>query len=244
MRGMADVSEVFQAPPPGTYAVEVIDAVAKLSAASNPQIEIALEVIDGKFKGEQFLDWVGTDPTVKGAGMGKGKMRVLLQGTPYNGLADAPGTADVPDAEIAKVLKGQKLYAVITNNPRKLKDSNGKRTNDNMTEVDPATGALITIMNADVKGYTRHNAMPAQQPIQAIAPAPAAGAFAPPAGFAPQQTAPVAQQAGGPTALPFTPNFAPGVATPPWAQNGAQTTGEQPAVTGRRRRGASEQTGA
>lgn len=249
MDGMAEVSEVFQAPPAGTYAVEVIDALPAISQAGNAQIELVLEVIEGKYKTEQFMDWVGTSKTAKGAGLGKGKMRVLLQGTAYNGLADAPGTASVPDAEIAKVLKGQKLFAVIENTPRKLKDkTTGKRTEENMTEVDPSTGALIVIMNANVKGYTRHNAMPTQQqtqPIQAIAPG--AGGFAPPStGFiAPQQQAvPVQQQAAGPTALPYTPNFQPGVATPPWAQNGAQTTGEQPAVSGRRRRGASDQTGA
>lgn len=239
MKGMANVSEILQAPPPGTYPVVIIQAEATLSGKGNSQIECDVEIADGKFKGSQFKDWLGTDPQVKGAGIGRGKLRVLLQATQFNGLADAAETHEVPDAVIAQALVGQRLYAVVDNSPRKRKLEDGSRSEENMTQMDPATGNLITIMNVDVKGYTRHFAGQTQQAPQQTFAAPqntaqtataqTAPQFAP--GYAPQG-APVA--AAGAPQLPFTPNYTPGAAVPPWQQgqqaapNGAVVGGEQP----------------
>jgi len=248
---MGAVSEILQAPPPGTYPVVIIQAEAGLSGKGNTQIECDIEITDGKFKGAQFKDWIGTDPQVRGAGIGRGKLRVLLQPTQFNGLADAAETHEVPDAVIAQALVGQRLFAVVDNSPRKRKLEDGTRSEENMTQMDPATGNLITIMNVDVKGYTRHFAgqaqtAPQQQvlpqgqtfvPVQVQAPSSAAPVAAPQyaQGYAPQAAAPVAQTAPVAAApqLPFTPNYAPTAAVPPWQQpqaNGATTPGEAPAA--------------
>jgi hypothetical protein len=229
---MGSVSEIFQAPTPGTYGVEVIDAQAGVSGKGNSQLILTLAILDGRFAGEQFLDWVGTDPSAKGAGIGRSKLRILLKGTQYDGLADAADSNEVPDQVLAQVLKGRRLFVVIENSPRKLKGEDGKRTDQNMTQLDPATGNLITIMNADVKGYVLHQvggqvAAQAAQPQQAQALQPQFTAQAQPQ-FAPQaQSGFVAQQpqqaAAATPNLPFSPNYQPQVANPPWAgqQNGA-----------------------
>lgn len=258
MKGMSNVQEIFQAPPPGTYPVVVAAAEATVSNKGNSMITLTLEVADGQFKGEQFMDWVLTDPTAKGAGLGRTKMRVLLQGTPYQGLADAAETAEVPDSVIAQALVGQRLFTTIDNSPRKRKDDQGNRTNENMTQIDPATGQLVTIMNAEVKGYTRHatsqavaqghgqqtNTFVPQQPVgMQTAAMPTTGYVqqtqtGQPVGFIqPNVTGAPVQGAATPTGLPFQPNFAPGAAVPPWQANanGAQGT-EQPATRGRTRK--------
>lgn len=242
MKAFGNVQEIFQAPPPGTYPIEIIEASPELSTKGNPQIVLDMDIIDGKYKGTNLLDWIGTDPEVKGAGISRGKLRVLLQNTQFAGLVD--GTqGEVPDTAIAAVLKGQRLYAVIENSPRLRKDEQGNRTKEHMTQLDPATGQLITIMNADVKGYVRHFA--GQQPAAAQAHTAPVGApvFAQaPIAAAPAAAAPVAAQGG----LPFTPNYNAGAAVPPWQQgvapvNGAATTEQAPVAEasggGRRRRG-------
>lgn len=244
MRGFGEVNEILQAPPPGTYPVVIIQAEAGLSQKGNTQIECDLQITDGKFKDAQFKDWIGTDPDAKGAGISRGKLRVLLQNTQFNGLADAAKVNDVPDVAVAAALVGQRLYAVIDNAPRKLKMEDGSRSDENMTQMDPATGNLITIMNANVKGYTRHFAGQQHAPVQThvvqggpIAPAPVQTQAQPQyaQGYAPQATAPVA--AAGAPQVPFTPNYAPQAAVPPWQQgqaNGATTAGEAPAAKGKR----------
>lgn len=259
MKGMGNVQEIYNAPPPGTYPVLIVLAEAGLSAAGNSQIVATIEITEGKFKGEQALDWIGTDPSAKGAGIGRGKLRVLLQGTQFQGLADAAESAEVPDAAIAQALVGQRLYAICDNSPRKRKDENGKRTTENMTQVDPSTGNLITIMNLDVKGYSRHSVgqtqqapqtFAAPQPVQAApqyAAQPAQPQYVQAAPqYAPQGGAPVQgfAPAGQPT-LPFQPVAPGGAAVPPWQAaapvNGAVSGEQAPAEGGRKPRGRAAQ---
>lgn len=222
---MGQVSEIFQAPLPGTYPVVIIAAEAGVSGKGNSQIVLTNEIVEGRYKGEQFLDWVGTDPTAKGAGIGRGKLRILLKGTQFDGLADAGAENEVPDAVIAQGLVGRRYFAVIDNSPRKRKDEQGNRTNENMTQLDPATGQLITIMNADVKGYTLHAVT-----TQTAAPQLQQQSFTQPQQGQPQYAASTpAPQAGSatPSGLPFQPNFNPGTATPPWAAQGNGAQGAQ-----------------
>lgn len=245
MKGMANVQEIFQAPPPGTYPVVIVAAEAGVSQKGNSQIVMTNEVVDGQYKGEQFLDWVGTDPGAKGAGIGRSKMRILLKGTQYDGLADAAETAEVPDAVIAQALVGQRLFCTIDNSPRKKKLEDGTRSNENMTQIDPATGLLVTIMNADVKGYARHAVSAAvagghgqqtftQQPQQQVQQTLPTTGYVQTQGL-PTGTGAPAAGAATPTGLPFQPNFTPGAAVPPWAagQNGA--AGAETAAPGKGR---------
>lgn len=246
MKGMQEVPEIFQAPPPGTYPIVIIAANPSISGKGNSQIEVDLEIADGKFKGEQFRDWVGTDPGAKGAGIGRGKLRVLLQNTQFAGLADAPSNNEVPDSAIAQVLVGQRLFVVCDNSPRKRKNEDGTRSTENMTQLDPATGNLITIMNVDVKGYTRHFAGQAQTATQTQTQSIPQGqpAFVQQAQALPQQQTQILPQQqiqpqytqstqgqglpqGGPA---FTPNFQAQGATPPW-QQGAPSNGVSPSAT-------------
>lgn len=226
MQGFAEVSEVTNAPPPGTYSVVIVTAEAGLSTKGNAQLALTLEITDGKYKEYQFMDWVGTDPRAKGSFISKGKLRTLLKGTPADGLADAGPNNEVPDAVIAQALVGRRLNAIIDNEPRKMKNEEGKRTDTNMTTTDPLTGQLITVMNASVKGYSVY-ALGAQAPIQGQ------GQFVPAQGQAMAQPIQQVPQYAQPTQQIQQPiqgqgQFAPAPQVAQMAQGGFQTTAALP----------------
>ena len=200
MKNMGSTPDYYIPPAEGPHPATVIAAEAGLSKKGNTQIHVSVQ-IDGL--SEVVEDYIGTDGTVKGASLGKTKLRGL-------GI-DVSTDAEVPDEVIAAQLLGRKTIVEIEHeNAQKKNESTGVW--EDLTHFIPETGATIQLKRARVKGFRSANfaaapvaqapqqgyqqqapqqfAQPAAQPPQyAQAPAPQQPQYAQP----PQQWAPPQQ---------------------------------------------------
>lgn len=258
MKNMTKAQENWQAPPPGRR-LSVITAaeatVSKKSGASMLHLTVAID--DGsEFAGTEADDYIITDGTAKGAGMGKKKLRGL--GTPLiNRAIDTD--EDIPDAAIAQELVGLKLF-VDYGNEQRLGRAPGAGEDapydTPLFTTDANTGKQVPLNKLTVQGYSRH-AIPgaqAQAPVMQQAPA----SFVPqqaapqqqfvPQGYpqqAPQQFVPQAPQQQAFPGLPpgyVPPGGFPNIAQPAW--NGGQPVQQVPVEAPKRgKKGAQQAEG-
>jgi len=216
MKGMKSASEDFIVPPPGRYESEIVGTECKNSKAGSAMIHLTVEIKSPEeYSGVQAHDYILTDGTSKGAGMGKKKLRGL-------GINVDATDDEIPDEQIAAHLLGQRLWVQYGNEQGNEKDAKGNYTIP-MWRTDPKTGVSLPLMKLNVKEYFQHNvggagqaaglvqqaALPVQQfaqPVQQFAQpvqqqfnpaAPLYGQVPPGQGYAQpvqQQFAPQAQQ--------------------------------------------------
>lgn len=194
MKNMAGAKEFWQAPPEGKYPSTITEVEAKLSNKGSTMLALTLQIDEPEqYRGETAYDYIITDGSAKGGGMGKAKLRGLGVNVDAN--------IEVPDEQLAAQLRGQKVLVVYGNEPQMTQSFEGGPYDKVRTAIDPSTGQEVQINKLVVKGYSRHNfAQPvhaAPQPQQQIAQAPQqqfvaqapqqfAQAPAPQAQFAPQ----------------------------------------------------------
>lgn len=209
MKNMAEAKEFWQAPPEGKYPSTITEVEAKLSGKGSTMLALTLQIDEPEqYRGETAYDYIITDGSAKGGGMGKAKLRGLGVNV------DAPNM-EIPDEALAAQLRGQKVLVTYGNEPQMTQQFEGGPYDKIRTAINPATGEEVTINKLVVKGYSRHNfAQPAPgapmqgyaPPQQQFAPAPA---YAPAPGYAPAPAAPAPAPAGAnPYAQP-QPAFAP-----------------------------------
>lgn len=225
MRGMQSAAEFIQAPPPGRYPIQFDGVEAKLSAKGESMLKITGSVSDGPFKGALFFHNIGTDGGTKFGAMGKKHFRAL--GVPVD------SDAEVPDSILAAKLQGLRLLAECGNEPRLniTKGVNGAPDIESPVMQIGPNGQQIPVMNLSIIGYIRE---PGARVDLGLPTGPTQQGFVPQGvqqqyAQQPQQqyAAPQYQQPqggfvpGAPNGLPpgVAPQFAAGVATPPW--NGA-----------------------
>ena len=187
MKNMGSTPDYYIPPNEGPHPGKVIAAEAGLSKKGNTQIHISVQ-LDGM--SEVVEDYIGTDGTVKGASLGKAKLRGL-------GI-DVSTDAEVADEVIAAQLLGRSTIVELEHeNAQRKDDASGEWVN--ATHFDPATGQTIQLKRPRVKGFRSANvgapmqAQAPQQQYQQQAPQQFAQPTAqPPA--QPQQWAPPAQQ--------------------------------------------------
>ncbi len=188
MKAMASTPDYYVPPAVGPHEATIIAAEPGLSTKGNSQIKISVQL---DASGEALIDYLGTDGTVKGAGLSKAKLRAL-------GI-NVDSDAEVPDEQIAAQLLGRKTIVELEHENQEKKDE-ASNTWVPATHFDSVTGQTIQLKRARVKGFRAANvggmvpAAPAPQQYQAQQ---AQQAYAQaPQGF-PQQAAqpPFAQQA-------------------------------------------------
>lgn len=213
MKGMASAAEYFVPPPAGQYPCIIKEANPSISKKEATMLELTVEIAEGFAQGTQANDYIITDGTKPGGGMGKTKLRALG--------VDVTSDAEVPDEVVARSLVNKRCYVTFEHETQKSKDSGYTQA---MTALDPRTNQMVELKKLVVKGYslTQTAAMP--QPPQNHAPAtPApqaqAGWGQPPAQQAPQGSAFAAppQQGWAQPQAPqgFAPPAQPGFAAPP-----------------------------
>lgn len=196
MKGMASTPDYYIPPAEGPHPATIIAAEPGLSSKGNTQIKVQVQ-LDGT--GEVIDDYLGTDGTVKGAGLSKAKFRGLG--------VDVSSDAETPDEVIAANLISRKCIVELGHENQQKKD--GDRYVD-ATHFIPETGQTIQLKRARVIGFRMANVggMPTQQlnpgqpapqqfqqpPPQQFAQPAAQPPFAQPVQAAPQQQwAPPAQ---------------------------------------------------
>lgn len=212
MKGMKSAKEYYQAPPPGEYPSRVIAATDKISSKGNSMIELELEVLAPQhLAGATTRDYIITDGTAKGGGMGKTKLRGL-------GI-DTSSDEELPDSVLCQQLLGLELLVTYGNEQMMGKDAKGEYTIP-QTAFDDQLGREVPLNKLTVKGYSRHATRATQlQPVAPQAPqfaqpqTQAAVVQAPVQGFAPVQQgfAPQGQfqQAPGYAPQQAAPQYAP-----------------------------------
>lgn len=215
MKAMSQAQEFTRAAPPGRRIGTVVRAEAKFSKAGASMLEI--EVRDDS-SGQTANDYIITDGTAKGAGMGKKKLRGL--DTPLI-QRSFDTDEDIPDAAIAQELVGLQLYIDWGNEPRFGKNETTGEYDKPLFDTDEKTGQQVQAQKLIVKGYSRSNPS-AGAPVHAAAPAQVPTAFVPQQGFAPQQAqafVPQQAQAFAPPQAPIAqPQYAGATVTPQYAQ--------------------------
>jgi hypothetical protein len=202
MKGMASTPDYYVPPKEGPHPATIVAATPGLSKkGNNTQIHIQVQ-IDGTT--DVIDDYLGTDGTVKGAGMSKTKLRGLG--------VDVSSDAEIPDEVIAANLLGRKCIVEIEHENASKKDE-ATNTYVNATHFDEKTGQTIQLKRARVKGFRQANVggfAPPAPGVSQMAPAMAPQQFA-----APAAQPPFAQQMAGPppAQLPPQPQFA----APPFA---------------------------
>ena len=139
MKGMASTPDYYIPPPEGPHAATIVAATPGLSKKDNTQIEIQAQ-LDGTT--EIIKDWIGTDGTVKGAGMSKTKLRGLG--------VDLSSDVEVPDELVAASLLGRKCIVVLKHENAQRKADDG--TYVNATHFDAQTGQTIQLKTATTTG--------------------------------------------------------------------------------------------
>lgn len=195
MKNMTQASEYYTPPPKGLYRCTVVQAVEGVSKAGSTMIEITTEIAEGPFKGEQMKDFLLTDGTAKGAGIGRTKLRGL-------GI-NVDTDAETPDAVICSQLNGRSIFVTLEHENMTTKESN---YTEPRTVIDSKTNQVITMMRARAGAYSLHQvgqlagaqtqtqaAPQAMQMAPQMAPQ-AQGGFAQPAPVAQQQALPQAWQ--------------------------------------------------
>lgn len=162
MKGMASAPDYYIPPAEGPHPGTVIAAEPGLSKKNNSQIKVSVQL---DATGEVLEDYLGTDGTVKGAGMSKAKFRGL-------GI-DVTSDAEQPDEVIAAALLGRKTIVEVEHENAEKKDE-GTNAWVPMTHFDPITGNTIQLKRARVKGFRLANvggvaAAPVQQAPQQYA---------------------------------------------------------------------------
>jgi len=212
MQNMKGAKEYFEAAPKGRYRVKITKAEATFSKKSNaPMIALTAEIRDeGEHVGKQIDDWMITDGTFKGGGIGKRKLRGL-------GL---PVDTDqvIEDSQIVSYLIGLECYADLDTDQMMGESVAGSKVYDRpLTVIDPTTGQTLPRLKNTIENYYLHTV--AAQPMapapmaQPVMQAPVVQQFVPtqapvappPAAFVPQmqpQAAPQAPQAWAPQAAP------------------------------------------
>ena len=196
MKNMSKAQENWQAPPPGRYLSTIIAAEATVSKKGSSMLKLSLRIDGDEHDGIETDDYLITDGSAKGAGIGKRKLRGI--GTPLI-LRAIDTDEDIPDAVIANELVGVQLF-VDYGNEQKMGRSNPDDPSSPfdrpMTVVDARTGKEVPLNKLTVTGYSRHGtgvavAAPAQQApfVPQQAPQQFQQAQAP-QGFMPQQFAP------------------------------------------------------
>lgn len=211
MKNMGSTPDYYIPPAEGPHPGRVIAAEAGLSKRGNTQIHVSVQ-LDGM--SEVVEDYIGTDGTVKGASLGKAKLRGLG--------VDVTTDAEVPDEVIASQILGRSTIVEIEHENAQRKDESSNTWVD-MTHFVPETGQTIQLKRARVKGFRMANvsapvaqAQAPQQQYQQQAPQ----QFAQPAAQPPAQFAPPAQQQWAPPAQAqqYAPPQAPPQAWAPPAQ--------------------------
>lgn len=182
MKNMSKAQENWQAPPPGRYLSRIVSAEATSSKKSGASmLHLTVAILDERYEGIEADDYIITDGSAKGAGLGKKKMRAL--GTPLI-LRAIDTDEDIPDAAIAQELLGTQLFVDFGNEQKmgRRDASDPSSPFDSPLTTTDVNGKVVPLNKLTVVGYSR-SAMP-----QAQAAAPQQ--FAPPAQFVPQQQVP------------------------------------------------------
>jgi hypothetical protein len=150
MKGMASTPDYYIPPAEGPHPATIIAAEPGLSSKGNTQIKVQVQ-IDGL--SEVIDDYLGTDGTVKGAGISKAKFRGLG--------VDVTSDAEVPDEVIAANLIGRKCIVELAHENAQKKD--GDKYVD-ATHFIPETGQTIQLKRARIIGFRMANVggMPTQ----------------------------------------------------------------------------------
>jgi len=206
---LGTAKEFYEAAPKGRYKMKIIAAECKLSQKSNaPMIAITLEIrsdLNGNVDhaGDQVFDYLLTDESFKGAGMGKAKLRGL----------GVDVDREQSDEEVCGQLLGREVIADLVIEQRRDKNNNLQ------WQVDAKTGKQIPLDSNKAIAYFTQAVSGASMSLVAKD----VGAL--PAGITvPAGVAPVNLQSGAPpvTGFPGFPGAAPnpaagGVAIPPFA---------------------------
>ncbi len=156
MKNMGSTPDYYIPPAEGPHPGVVIAAEAGLSKKGNSQIHISVQ-LDGT--SEIAEDYIGTDGTVKGASLGKVKLRGL-------GI-DVSTDAEIPDEVIAAQLLGRHTIVEIEHeNAQKKDEATGEWVA--LTHFVPETGQTIQLKRMRVKGFRSANV--AAAPVQQQAP--------------------------------------------------------------------------
>lgn len=203
MKGMASAPDYYIPPPEGPHPATITAAEPCFSSKGNSQIKVDV-TLDAT--GEVLTDYLGTDGTVKGAGLSKAKFRGL-------GVVEIDSDQEIPDEVIAAKILGRKTIVELGHENAQKKDD-ASNTWVNATHFDPVTGNTIQLKRARVIGFRmaqvaavapqQHQQVP-QQP-QYAAPVQQPQYAAPAPQPVPQQYAQAPQQ------------FAQPIAQPPFAQ--------------------------
>jgi hypothetical protein len=240
MKGMKSADEFQQAPAPGRYWSVIATADATFAKSGASMIKLTPTINDPRFpqfKDASCDDYIITDGSAKGGGMGKTKLRGL-------GIDVDSSDADVADEAICAQLLGKGCWVDYGNEQRMTRTGEEGPYNIPMTVTDARSGVVVRLMKLVVKGYAVHNVgasqqAPAQQVMQPQIGQPQAqqyaqqpqqfaqqpqfapqGGFAPAPGFAPSAPQPNLT-AGLQPAFPQQSQLQ--QAAPPWA--GQQTNG-------------------
>lgn len=256
MKGMASAKEYYVPPPAGRYPSKIVEASSEISKKGATMIKLTVEVREpAQFAGHQATDYIITDGSAGGGGIGKQKLRGL-------GIEVDASDDEIPDSVICQRLLGQQVLVEYENEPKMTESVKGSGKFDKaMTATDPTTGAEVQLQKLIVKGYFRHqvSGVQAQAPMLQQAPVQAQG-FAPPQmpGQLPQQPqwgappqgqfaqpvqgqwAQPQQQLQGPPpgwAQPQQVAGPNGQAVPPWVAQQAQAPVEEPVKAKRAKKG-------
>lgn len=183
MKGMASTQEFQQAPLPGRYWSNIVEAAAEFAKSGASMIHLKLAINDPRFpqyKDMSAEDYMITDGSAKGGGMGKTKLRGL-------GIDVDSSDQEIADEAICAQLAGKGIWVDYGNEQRMTRNGEDGPYDIPMTVVDARSGQTIKLMKLTVKGYATHNVGQAQQAPQQVAPQGA------PYAQAPVQAAPVQQ---------------------------------------------------
>lgn len=181
-----NAKEFFEAAPKGRYKVRLVSVTCENSKKTGASmLKLVAEIIEGEHQGKQVFDYAITveewnGEKVKGAGMGKGKLRQLG--------VNVDSDVEIPDDQIAAQLLNIECFAELDVEPAMQQDGKTPKT-----VFDPATQKTVPQMNNKVVAYftapitAQQPAIPAKaaSPAQyasmpgAAAPAPAAPAAPP-----------------------------------------------------------------
>jgi len=172
MKGMASAQEFFQPAPAGRYPSRIIAAEATFAKSGASMLKLTNEILaPPQFAGQQSEDYIITDGSAPGGGMGKQKLRGL-------GI-NVDTDAETPDALIAQHLLGRQVDVEYGNETRMTRSIPNGPYDKEMTTLDSRTGLTVALQKLNVKGYFTHSlgghvGVPAQAlqqaPVQPIAP--------------------------------------------------------------------------